>query len=118
MATEQLIVLLDAKTDKLDAKLGKTSGQLDALDGKVKKSDKSFSNFAAQARTAAMAVTAVTAAVGVAIKQAGKFAIELDVAATRAGETVENMQSLAFATNTVGISLEKLGDISKDTNEK
>ena len=28
------------------------------------------------------------------------------------------MQSLAFATNTVGISLEKLGDISKDTNEK
>lgn len=28
------------------------------------------------------------------------------------------MQALAFATNTVGVSLEKLGDISKDTNEK
>lgn len=28
------------------------------------------------------------------------------------------MQSLAFATNTVGISLEKIGDISKDTQEK
>lgn len=118
MATESLIVELDARTAKLDAKLKATQTQLDGLDGKVKKSDKSFSSFTKSALGVATAVTAMAASIGVAINQAGKFAVELDVAANRAGESVESMQSLAFAANTVGVSLEKIGDISKDTNEK
>ena len=42
MATEELIVLLDAKTQKLDAKLKATEARLDGLDGKTKKNDKSL----------------------------------------------------------------------------
>lgn len=118
MATESLIVELDARTSKLEASLKQTQKQLDQLDDKVTKTDKSFSNFTQTATRAAFAVTAVAAAVSVAINQATQFARELDVASNRAGVSVEEMQSLAFATNTVGISLESLGDISKDTNEK
>ena len=47
-----------------------------------------------------------------------QYAKELQVAAKRNDETVEKTQALAFAYNTVGISLEKMGDIGKDTNEK
>ena len=118
MATESLIVLLDAKTEKLDASLKKTQTRLDELEGKTTKADGALKRFTSVAKASAIAVTAVAAAVGIAINQAGKFAIELEVAANRSGESVESMQSLAFAASTVGISLEKLGDISKDTNEK
>ena len=42
----------------------------------------------------------------------------MEIASNRTGDSVERLQELAFASNTVGISLEKLGDIGKDTNEK
>lgn len=118
MATESLIVLLDARTAKLDAKLKTTEGRLDQLDNSVKKTDKSFSNFTKGAAAAAAAVVTVAAAIGVAVKSASDFAKELDIASNRTGDSVERLQELAFATNTVGVSLEKLGDIGKDVNEK
>ncbi|MBL4941128.1 MAG: hypothetical protein JKY81_05625 [Colwellia sp.] len=118
MATEKLIVVLDAKTAKLDNALEKTDKKLDKLDGSVKKTDKSFANFTKGAAAAAAATLAVAAAVGAAVKQAADFARELEVASNRTGDSVERLQEMAFATNTVGISLEKLGDIGKDTNEK
>ena len=118
MATEKLIVVLDAKTAKLDSALEKTDKKLDKLDGSVKKTDKSFSNFTKGAAAAAASILAVAAAVGSAVKQASDFAKELEVASNRTGDSVERLQEMAFATNTVGISLEKLGDIGKDTNEK
>lgn len=118
MATESLIVELDARTAKLDSKLNKTEKQLDALDGKVKQTDVSFAKFTRGAAVAAAGVAAVAAAVAIAIGKAGEFAKELEVAANRANMSVEEMQALGFATNTVGISLEKLGDIFKDTREK
>jgi len=62
--------------------------------------------------------TVAAAAIGVLVTSTVAFARELEVAARRTGETVENMQAWAFASQTVGISLEKLGDIGKDTNEK
>ena len=116
--TESLIVELDAKTAKLDKKLKKTTKGFNDLDKKTKDTDKSFAGFEKTALAAAAAVTVAAAATVAAIKSAGTFAKELTVAANRADESVENMQSLAFATNTVNISLEKLGDIAKDTNEK
>lgn len=115
MATESLIVELDAKTAKLDKKINKTGQQFDQLDGKVKKTDRSFSKFAAAGAAAATALSIAFAAVA---RQSSIYAKELLVAAERSNETVENMQAQAFAANTVGISLEKLGDIGKDTQEK
>jgi len=116
--TQSLIVELDAKTDKLDKKLDKSGKGFDELDKKTKSTDKSLIDFKKTAVVAAAALTAMAAVTVVAIRSAGAFAKELQIAANRAGESVETMQSLAFATNTVGISLEKLGDIAKDTNEK
>lgn len=115
MATEPLIILLDAKTAKLDAKLKKTEAQLDKLDDTVKKTDTDFKRMAA---TMVAGALAASAAIGVLIKSTAQFAKELRIAAVRNKETVEEMQAWAFAANTVGISLEKLGDIGKDTNEK
>lgn len=118
MATEKLIVELDAKTAKLDAGLDKTQKKLKGIDGATAKADKSFAKFTTGAKVAAAAMVAVAASIATAVKEAAAFAKELEIAANRAGETVERMQALSFATNTVGVSLEKLGDISKDTNEK
>jgi hypothetical protein len=115
MATESLIVELDAKTSKLDARLKKTEAHLDKLDDTTKKTDTDFKRMAA---TMVAGATAAAAAVGVLVNSTVQFARELEVAARRTGETVENMQAWAFASQTVGVSLEKLGDIGKDTNEK
>ena len=116
--TESLIVELDAKTAKLDAKIKKSDKALDTLDKTTKKTDKSFVDFKRTAIAAASALTVVAAVTTVAIRAAGAFARELQVASNRAGESVEDMQALSYATSTVGVSLEKLGDIAKDTNEK
>lgn len=118
MATEKLIVELDAKTAKLDTALKSTDKKLNKLDSSVKKTDKSFSNFTKGAAAAAIAITAVAVATAAAVKQAADFAKELTIASNRTGDSVEKLQAMAFATNTVGISLEKLGDIGKDANEK
>ena len=76
-------------------------------------------NIAAESITKlAAAGTAAAAAIGLAVNQAIDFNIELTKSALRADENIEKMQGLAFATKTVGIDLEKLGDISKDTREK
>lgn len=115
MATESLIVELDAKTQKLDSKLRATEKRLDKLDGTVKKTDVSFTKMGS---AALLAATAASTAIAVLVKTTVDFSRELQIAANRANTTVEEMQALAFASGTVGISLEKLGDISKDTNEK
>lgn len=113
--SESLIIELDARTAKLDAKLQKTQKQLDQLDDKVKKTDASFSKMAG---AGALAAGVLATAFGAVARQSALYAKELLVAAERSNETVENMQAQAFAANTVGISLEKLGDIGKDTQEK
>ena len=118
MATESLIVELDARTAKIDAKLERLEKNLDGVDGKTKKADKSLVSFGKGLTVVSAAAAAAAAAVSALVVSTASYARELEVAATRSGETVENMQALAFATSTVGISLEKLGDISKDTREK
>tara|TARA_R110002020_G_scaffold453005_1_gene667652 strand:+ start:2678 stop:4213 length:1536 start_codon:yes stop_codon:yes gene_type:complete len=115
MATESLIVELDARTKLLDAKLQSTDDKLDKLDKSVKKTEMSLTSMV---KVGVAGLTAFAASAGIAINNAVSFARELDVASTRANISAEAMQSLAFATNTVNVSTEKLGDIYKDTNEK
>lgn len=64
MATEQLIVELDARTAKLDAKLRRTESRLDELDGTVKKTDGSLKSFSKTASRAGAAIVALGAIVG------------------------------------------------------
>ena len=118
MAEESLIVRLDAKTQALDAKLKSTNEKLDKLTETTEKTDSKFKKFTDTAKVAAVAVTAVAVATSALIAKTVQYAKELQIASTRNGENIEKMQAWAFAANTVGVSLEKLGDIGKDTNEK
>lgn len=109
--TESLIVELDAKVDKYNRKMTEAEGKTRSVGKASEKAAKAITGIAVAAGLAATAI-------GAAVVASAQFAREVTIAANRAGETVERMQSLAFATNTVGISLERLGDISKDTNER
>jgi len=115
MATESLIVELDAQTEKLTRKLNEIDSKLGGVSRSTVKAESSLIKMG---KTAAIAATAAAAAITTTAIAAANFAKEVQVAANRSNSTVEEMQSLAFAANTVGISLEKLGDIGKDTNEK
>ena len=106
---------MDAKTEKLDSKLTATNRKLNKIDKSVDKVDTDFKRMASTLVTGAVAASA---SLGVLVNSTVRFARELEVASRRNGVAVETMQALAFASQTVGISLEKLGDIGKDTNEK
>lgn len=125
MATESLIIELNAKTSKLDAKIKKTKTNLDGLEDSTKKTDSSFlklSNTAATVGSGMLAVgVAAVAATAVIIstsKAVAAYSKEIKIASELSGVAVEELQLMAYATSSVGIGIEKLGDISKDTREK
>ena len=132
MATESLIIELDARTKKLDAKLQSTEARLDGVEGATKKADKGFHKLSAAASggRAGIGKGASIAKVGVAsllamqgamlgmAKVAAEQAKEISNAAELTKVSVEQMQALGFATETVGVSMEQMADIAKDTSEK
>tara|TARA_R110001583_G_scaffold109400_2_gene258121 strand:+ start:3078 stop:4991 length:1914 start_codon:yes stop_codon:yes gene_type:complete len=125
MATEELIVLLDAKTAKLDAKLNGTNDRLDKLDGSTKKADKSFLSFgkagsiaATGIATLATAALAVNAAISAMVLSSANNRKELEILSTQAKTSTEDFQALAFATQKYGINAEQIADISKDISDR
>lgn len=125
MAEESLIVLLDAKTAKLDAKLNSTNEKLDRLDGSTKKTDKSFLSLskagsiaATGIATLATAALAVNAAITAMVLKSADNRRELELLSTQAKTSTEDFQALAFATSKYGINAEQIADISKDIADK
>jgi tape measure domain-containing protein len=59
MATERLIVELDAQTKKFDSKLASTNTKMNKLDNSVTKTDKSLSGFSKTAKAAGIAIGAL-----------------------------------------------------------
>lgn len=123
--TEKLIIELDAKTSKLQAELDETNKKLDELDGNTEKADKGLFTMSGTSDIAAKSLGAVAAAAGVVItsitsltKVTSEYAKEIKVASDLSGVAAEQLQLMAHATATVGIGIEQLGDISKDTREK
>jgi hypothetical protein len=125
LTTESLIVELDARTAKLDAKLNSTNDRLDKLDDNVNKNDKSLKKFSDTAKKGASVISMVagaalagtTAFVAYAAAQ-GRAMRETEALATMAGLTVEEFKKLSFVMGTTGTSGEKFGDIMKDTQER
>ncbi len=125
-STETLIVELQANVSNVESSLSRVESRLSGLDTSVTKTDSSFkklTNSAGKAASAAItalaaAGTAASAALLSATNAAVEYSIAIEVAANRSRMSVEGLQEMAYATKTVGIDLEKLGDISKDTNEK
>lgn len=125
MASEELIILLDARTAKLDAKLNSTNEKLDKLTGKTKKADSGLKKLGAGAKIAgaailktALAATALAAAVSTMVIASAKGRRELEVLATQAKTTTADFQALAFATSRYGIDAEKIADASKDIADR
>ena len=125
MATEELIVLLDAKTAKLDAKLNGTNDRLDKLDGSTKKADKSFLSFGKAGSIAATGIAtlvtaalAVNAAISAMVLSSANNRKELELLSTQAKTSTEDFQALAFATQKYGINAEQIADISKDISDR
>jgi len=67
---------------------------------------------------AGVAITALSAGTIALINQTTAYGRELKIASQLSGIATDKLEGMAFATSTVGIGLEKLGDISKDTLEK
>ena len=125
MATESLIIELDAKTAKLDARLKKTEEHLDKLNEKTQKNDNSFKKFGERADAlagglakVATVVLAVNAAVTAMVLSAASGRKELEAMSRQAKTSTEDFQALAFATLQYGVNAEQIADISKDISDK
>jgi hypothetical protein len=125
MATEELIVLLDAQTQKLDAKLRATEKRLDDFEGKTEKADKSLFNLSDTAKAAgagllkvATVVLAVNAAINAMVLASAINRKELELLSKQAKVSTEDFQALAFSTSQFGINAEQIADISKDIADK
>ena len=125
MATEELIVKLDAKTAKLDAKLNATNDKLVKLAEKTNKADGAFNKMARGAKLAgtvlvktAAAATALAAAVTAMVISSANGRRELEILAKQAKTTTKDFQALSFATSRYGVNAEQIGDISKDISDK
>ena len=110
MATEKLIIELDARTAKLDAKLKATESRLDQLDGTVKKTDKSMLSLQKTATKAARSASIV--ALG-AIVGTGAFARYSDQI-----QLAENqLKSVTSSTEEFNAIQDELRRIAGDTRQ-
>ena len=118
MATEKLIVELDAKTPKLDAALARTNKSLDNLDDQLDKTIKKQNDLTAAFKKGAAATAVLVTGMAALARQTSEYAKQLDIAATRSNQSVEDFQVFAFSAKSVGVEMEKLGDIGKDVQER
>lgn len=125
MATEKLVVELDARTKNLDSALKKTNKQLDKVADKTKKSDSQFVKFDKSVKTidigfvslAAAGLALATALTAVVLSSA-KSQQNLAILSRQAKLSTEEFEALAFATKQYGINAEQIADISKDLSDK
>ena len=125
MATESLIIELDAKTAKLDARLKKTEDNLDKLNEQTQKNDNSFKKFgervdalAGGLAKVATVVLAVNAAVSAMVLSASSGRKELELLAKAAKTSTEDFQALTFAFKKYGIEANDIGEISQDVSDR
>ncbi len=125
MATEKLIVELDAKTQRLDSSLDATTKKIDELEEATNKTDSSLSKLSSSAQFGAQFIAgfgaaAVTAgaALSTMVVMAGKGQMELEQLARQAKLSTEEFEALSFATRQYGVDGEQIADISKDIADK
>ena len=125
MATEELIVLLDAKTQKLDAKLRATEKRLDDFEGSTGKADKSLLSLSDTTKAVgagllkvATVVLAVNAAVTAMVLSSAAGRKQLELLAKQARTSTADFQSLAFAVGQYGFDAAKIADASKDITDR
>ena len=125
MSEESLVVILDAKTNALDAALKKTDAKLDKLDKQTKKNDKSFAKLTKVAKatgkgiaTISTAALAAATALSAVILTSAKTTREMKNMAATAGTSVENFKSLSFAMAQYGLDAKGTADAMNDVSER
>ena len=125
MATEELIVLLDAQTQKLDAKLRASEKRMDEFEGKTDKADKSLFKMSETGKKVgggllnlAKGALAVNAAISAMVLLSAKNRKALELLSSQAKTSAEDFQALSFATSQYGVNAEQIADISKDISDK
>lgn len=125
MATEQLIVELNAKTKELEDKLKSTQKEFHDLNEKTKNTNDSFTKFSTQAKSVAggllkvaTVILAVNSAISAMVLSSAKQRKGLELLSKQAKTSTEDFQALTFATMQYGINAEQIADISKDIADK
>ena len=125
MATTSLILELNARADDAIRDVNTLRRDLDDLSDSADNTDSSMSRMSSASSVMAKGVGAVATAAAAAAtaiisasSAAAAYAREIRIASDVSGVAAEQIQLMAHATATVGIGLEQLGDISKDTREK
>ena len=125
MSTEQLIIELDARTAKLDAKLKATENRLNDLGEATSEADTRLGKFTFSAKSAAgvvitagKALVVLASALTAMALSSAKNRRELELLASQAKTSTSDFQALSFATSKYGIDAEKIADISKDIADK
>jgi len=125
LSTESLIVELDARTSKLDAKLKGTNEKLDDLTNSSEKADSGLKKMGGAAKVAgslilktAAGALALSAAVTTMVLSAASSRKELEQLSRQAKTNTEDFKSLSFATSQFGVNAEQIADITKDISDR
>ena len=117
--------MLDAQTQKLDAKLKATEKRLDDFEGKTKKTDDSLLSLSDTTKKVGSGLLdltkgalAVNAAISAMVLVSAKNRKELELLSKQAKVSTEDFQALAFSTSQFGVNAEQIADISKDIADK
>jgi tape measure domain-containing protein len=108
MASEELIILLDARTAKLDAKLKATDQKLNRLTKSTKKTDNNFKSFSKSALAAKGAMVGLIGALGIGVFT--RFADQVQKAENQ-------LKSITSSTEEFNIVQDELRRIAVDTRQ-
>lgn len=125
MATEELVIVLDSDTSGLNRGLSSATNSLEGMDESVNTVDRSLLQMARDSNVAGKSLKVVAAASAAAMastigmtKALIDYAKEVRLASQLSGIAADELQIMASATASVGIGIEQIGDISKDTRER
>ena len=113
-----LAVRVGADISPLAKDMKRAGRHVESFSERTKRAGRRITALGKQATLAAAGIGALSAAFLAAGKKASGFAVEIDNLAKLSNTGVEEFQRLAAASDTVGISQEKLADIFKDVNDK
>ncbi len=125
MATESLIIELDARTEKLEADLKRVNKQLGDLEENSEDADKGLGGLSGAAtatagaiKTLSVSTLAAATALTTMIVASAKSQQELEVLASTAKTTTEDFEALSYATKQYGLDAKGTADAMNDVIER
>ncbi len=117
MATEKLIIELDAKVGNLTTELEKINKRLDETDEKTKNADKSLKELSEGVKKVTKFTSGAVAAFTAFVTIAAKSRSELQNLADTANDSIAAFEATAFALQTVGVDASGTAQLLNDVTE-